>query len=132
MKDLKSCEKEAFVQEYFGLSDFDENQKIETDMGQLTNLLYMFLDKTLKEKVLVNAEFLFELRDKNHWVWSVPDILPEQTRVGERLIWLDKEGNVFERGIDFAAAEETITYPCRVYRPVSVEVYRKKLRGIVD
>lgn len=33
---------------------------------------------------------------------------------------MDKNGNVFELGRDFSAAEQHATYPCRVYRLVSV------------
>lgn len=70
--------------------------------------------------VTVLAEFLFELKSKQQWVSRVPDILPARTRAGEQLIWVDKNGCVFEIGSDFDAAEILNTFPCRVYRPVNV------------
>lgn len=79
------------------------------------------------EMIQIKAEFLFELASKREWVNSVPNILPEKTRVGEQLIWIDKNGCVFEKGADFMAAEENATYPCKVYRPVSVSQEFEKL-----
>ena len=46
----------------------------------------------------------------------MPEILPEKIRGGETWIWVDKNGNVFECGADFIAAEKEETYPCKVYR----------------
>ena len=68
------------------------------------------------EKITVNGEFLFELVSKQDWVNKIPRILPERTRAGETLLWIDKNGNVFEIGSDFAAAEKQDSYPCKVYR----------------
>lgn len=68
------------------------------------------------EKIEVNAEFLFELKSKQQWVNRVPDILPVKTRREESWVWVDKNGNVFETGIDFMAAQKHNTYPCKVYR----------------
>jgi hypothetical protein len=68
------------------------------------------------EKITVNGELLFELSSKQDWVNRVPKILPNKTRAGEQWIWVDKNGNVFECGADFMAAEKTKTYPCKVYR----------------
>lgn len=70
----------------------------------------------MKEKITVNAEFLFELPNKNAWVNRVPECLPEKTRAGETWIWLDKNGDVFEIGRDFIEADKLNTYPCKVYR----------------
>lgn len=72
------------------------------------------------EKIMVNAEFLFELSSKQQWINRVPGILPDKIRGGEQWIWLDKNGNVFECGADFSAAEEKATYPCKVYRVQNV------------
>lgn len=72
------------------------------------------------EKIMINAEFLFELKSKDQWIQRVPGILPEKTRSGEKLIWVDAVGNVFESGRDFEAAEKLATYPCKVYRPCNV------------
>lgn len=72
------------------------------------------------EKIIVNCEFLFQLDSKDQWVQRVPQILPKKTRSGETLIWLDKNGNVFECGSDFIEAEKIESYPCKVYRTISV------------
>lgn len=56
----------------------------------------------------------------NDWVNRVPGCLPEKTGGGETWAWVDRNGNVFELGRDFSAAEQHATYPCRVYRLVSV------------
>ena len=68
------------------------------------------------KKIEVNAELLFELANKRQWINRVPNILPDKIRAGETWVWLDKNGNVFECGIDFSAAEDQNTYPCKVYR----------------
>lgn len=72
------------------------------------------------EKIIINAEFLFELANKRQWINQVPKILPEKIRAGETWVWLDVNGNVFECGADFTAAEKQESYPCKVYRLVSV------------
>lgn len=68
------------------------------------------------EKIILNAEFLFELANKQQWVNRVPQILPEKIRGGETWVWVDVNGNSFECGADFGAAEKQDTYPCKVYR----------------
>ncbi len=68
------------------------------------------------ENITVKGEFLFELKSKREWVNRVPYILPEKIRSGEQWIWVDKNGDVFEKGSDFEAAELKATFPCRVYR----------------
>jgi len=68
------------------------------------------------QKIEVNGELLFELESKQAWVNRVPRILPNKTRGAEQWIWVDKNGNVFECGADFMAAEKSETYPCKVYR----------------
>lgn len=80
---------------------------------------------SLKEKIEVNGEFLFELKSEQDWARKVPGILPKKTRLGETWIWVDKNGNVFECGADFMAAEKHSTYPCKVYRLTSVAVWAK-------
>ena len=72
--------------------------------------------------ITVKGELLFELKSKQDWVNKVPRILPEKTRGAEQLLWVDKNGNNFELGKDFMAAEEHVTYPCKVYRLQSVSV----------
>lgn len=68
------------------------------------------------DKITVNGEFLFELKSKQDWVNRVPRILPDKIRSGESWIWVDINGDVFECGADFKAAEEKESYPCKVYR----------------
>lgn len=67
-------------------------------------------------KITLNAELLFELANKQQWINRVPQILPEKTRGAETWVWVDINGNVFECGADFTAAEKQETYPCKVYR----------------
>lgn len=59
-------------------------------------------------KIEVNAEFLFELKNKEEWIIKVPKILPKKVRVGESWVWLDKNGSVFELGRDFEAADKLV------------------------
>lgn len=77
------------------------------------------------EKITVNGEFLFELASKQQWINRVPGILPDKTRAGESWVWVDKNGNVFECGADFMAAERIDSYPCKVYRLRSVAIAEK-------
>ena len=72
------------------------------------------------EEVKVNAEFLFELSSKQDWINRVPRILPEKIRAGEKWLWIDKNGNSLEGGVDFYAAEEQNSFPCKVYRVQNV------------
>lgn len=68
------------------------------------------------QTIKIKGEFLFELASKQDWIYKVPGILPNKIRPGESWIWIDKNGNVFECGADFTAAENHCTYPCKVYR----------------
>lgn len=74
------------------------------------------------ENITVKGELLFVLESKQDWVNKVPRILPAKTRAGEQMLWVDKNGNNFELGIDFMAAEKHATYPCKVYRLQSVHI----------
>ena len=78
------------------------------------------------EKITVKGELLFELESKQQWINRVPQILPEKTRGGEQWIWVDKNGNVFECGLDFTIADKEATYPCKVYRLESVAVANER------
>lgn len=78
-------------------------------------------------KFEVKGELLFTLTSKQDWINKVPRILPDKTRCAEQWLWVDKNGNNFESGADFMAAEKNNTYPCRVYRLCSVSVMNKKL-----
>lgn len=72
------------------------------------------------ENINLKGELLFLLKNKQQWINRVPGILPEKTRGNEQWVWVDKNGNVFEVGADFSAAEKADTYPCKVYRLQSV------------
>lgn len=74
------------------------------------------------EEITVKGQLLFELKSKQEWVNKVPGILPSKTRGNEQWVWVDKNGNVFEAGLDFMAAEKAETYPCKVYRLQSVSM----------
>lgn len=74
----------------------------------------------MDENITVKGELLFVLKSKLDWVNKVPSILPAKTRGGEQWIWVDRNGNVFEKGIDFEIAETLQTYPCKVYRLCNV------------
>lgn len=68
------------------------------------------------EEIKVNGELLFEFSSKRDWVNRVPGNMPPKIRGGEKWIWIDKNGNNFECGADFSAAEHQDSYPCKVYR----------------
>lgn len=71
-------------------------------------------------EIKVKAELLFTLESKQDWIRRVPECMPKKTRPAEKWVWLDKNGNNFEIGLDFNAAEKAETYPCNVYRLISV------------
>ena len=77
------------------------------------------------ENIIVKGELLFELSSKREWINRVPKILPKKTRSAEQWLWVDVNGNVFECGADFMAAQKHATYPCKVYRLQSVSVANK-------
>jgi len=72
------------------------------------------------ENITVKGELLFELASKQQWINRVPQILQNIGYNNEQLLWVDKNGNIFECGADFYAAETAATYPCKVYRLQSV------------
>jgi hypothetical protein len=86
------------------------------------------------EKIIINAELLFELESKQAWINRVPQILPDKTRLGETWIWIDANGNVLECGADFSAAENGCSYPVKCYRPCSVseELNKAKNHGTAN
>ncbi len=69
----------------------------------------------------IEAEVILTLESKSDWISKCPERLPHNKRPGENYLFLDKNGNVLERGADFMAAEKLDTYPVKVYRlkPVS-------------
>lgn len=75
--------------------------------------------------VTVKSIFLLELRSKQDWVNKIPGHLPEKAYPGEKFLFVDKNGYIFNSGADFEVAEKQGTYPCRVYRLVPVSLKNK-------
>lgn len=71
-------------------------------------------------QIIVNGELILELKSKQDWINKVPNQLPKKSRGAEQYLWVDKNGNVFECGADFSAAEKQSSYPCKVYKLQSV------------
>lgn len=59
---LQPCPKEAFLLQYYGLDEFEESGKVNTDLGDLTNLLYMY-DEYL-ERIYTNADEQIKQQDQ--------------------------------------------------------------------
>lgn len=79
------------------------------------------------ETITVKAELLMELKSKQDWVNRIPWHLPEKRYESEKFLWIDKNGNQFERGLDFMLADEHDLYPCRIYRiPAISTIYQKR------
>lgn len=72
-------------------------------------------------KIEVEAELIMEIESKSDWINNVPDELPKKIGPGEVRVWIDKNGNAFRMGEDFSLAETHSTYPCKVYRLISVK-----------
>ena len=79
------------------------------------------------EQVKVNGELIIELKSKQDWINRCPRHLPEKRRMSEQWVWVDIRGFVFHIGADFAIAEELNTYPCKVYRLISLEEAKAKV-----
>lgn len=77
------------------------------------------------EQIKVNGELIIELKDKQDWINRCPRHLPKKQRMAEQWVWIDNRGFVFYIGADFAIAEELNTYPCKVYRLISLEEAKK-------
>jgi hypothetical protein len=69
-----------------------------------------------KEIVQIQAEFLFQLENKHQWICRAPYNL----NPNEKYVWIDKNGNAFARGMDFTTAEKIKSFPCKVYRLITV------------
>lgn len=74
--------------------------------------------------IQVKAVKIIKLRNKSHWVHSVPDCLPKGEDV--ELIFVDKNGNTCHSGVDFSSAEEKQSYPVTVYRLINVALQPHK------
>lgn len=75
------------------------------------------------EEIKLKVELLFTLNSKKDWINKVPRILPKKNRGNESFLWVDKNGCVLEYGADFMAAEELDSYPCKVYRTITVSQF---------
>lgn len=63
----------------------------------------------------VKGEYLFEVEDKKGWNKRIAEGLHCKKR-GDRLLWVDANGNCATLGQDFMAAKRGGTYPIKVYR----------------
>lgn len=78
------------------------------------------------ETITVKAELLMELKSKQEWINKIPRHLPNKKYESEKFLWIDKNGNQFERGADFTIADEKNLFPCRIYRVQTIsDVYNK-------
>lgn len=68
------------------------------------------------ETITVKAELLLQLESRQDWINKIPKHLPQKKYDNEKFLWIDKNGNEFERGADFQIAEEQNLFPCRIYR----------------
>jgi hypothetical protein len=57
-----------------------------------------------------------KIESKQAWINRAPYHL----NPNEKYIWIDKNGNAFERGMDFSTAEKIQSFPCKVYRLITV------------
>lgn len=81
------------------------------------------------EKLTINATPVLTINSKQDWINKVPNRLPVKTRGAERFLFVDKHGNVFETGLDFQIAEEINSYPCIVYKLMSVSEFALPIEG---
>lgn len=77
------------------------------------------------ENITVKAEFLLQLESKQDWINKIPKRLPKKKFETELFLWIDKNGNQFERGLDFQIAEEQ-NLPCRIYRVQTISSAYKR------
>jgi len=68
------------------------------------------------ETITIKAQLLLQIESKQEWIDKIPRHLPKKKYESEKFLWIDKNGNQFERGLDFQIAEEENLYPCRIYR----------------
>ena len=71
------------------------------------------------QEITIKARLIVELNTKEDWINKIPKRLPEKTP-GEHFLFIDKNGNTLELGVDFRIAECDDTFPIKVYRTQSV------------
>lgn len=84
------------------------------------------MDTTLK--ITLQAEFLFEFRNKTEWITRAKDQFKahrNQKNTAEKLVCMTKDGFVLTIGADFEAAKILDVYPVRVYRLIRVSEIQK-------
>lgn len=77
----------------------------------------------------LRGKLVMTLGSKKQWIDQIPIRLPEKTRTGEQFLFIDGNGCKFESGADFEAAENINSYPCRVYKLMSVAEYESEVPG---
>ena len=88
------------------------------------------------ENIQIKGKLVFEIQSKNHWINSFPCAIPE-IPMSEKYLWVDKNGNIATCGEDFMYAEQSDTYPIKIYLLQRVchlnsknENYVKQLNGL--
>lgn len=81
------------------------------------------------ERLTIKATPILTLNSKQDWINKVPNRLPVKTRAGEIFLFVDKLGNVFETGWDFQVSEKINSYPCTVYKLMSVSEFALPIDG---
>lgn len=66
-------------------------------------------------QITVKGEFLFQIDSKEGWNKIIAERKLCKKR-GDKLLWVDKNGNCATLGQDFMAAKRKDTYPISVYR----------------
>lgn len=70
------------------------------------------------ETIEVKVEKLLMLHSLTDWVRKCPSYLPEKKYHKEEFLFIDRNGNFLQSGLDFKVAEQRETYPVTVYRKV--------------
>lgn len=112
------------VENYFEINITDDELVLLSTIYNWVNLIEKkvnthHINKQSMEKISLNGELIITLHNKKDWVKRIPHALPNK-RPGEDFLFVDKDGNVFECGADFQAAEDYNKYPCKVYRLLPV------------
>lgn len=75
----------------------------------------------------IRGMLVMTLNSKQDWINKIPKRLPNTTRSGEDFLWIDANGCKFEVGYDFDAAEKIGSYPCKIYKLMSVAEYESEV-----
>lgn len=73
----------------------------------------------------LRGKLVMTLGSKKQWIDEIPNRLPAKTRIGEQFLFVDANGSKFESGADFEAAEKIGSYPCRIYKLMSVAEFEE-------